>query len=81
MYGCPIQRSKKIKLNFDGNGILPAKEVTRALLSLSGVNHVHLHFFSREVDIDFNPSVTPIADIVSVLSARGGYSKLTITLV
>lgn len=79
--GGPNQGIKRIKLYFDGTVILPAKDVTKTLSSLSGVQHVKLHFFTRKVDIEFNPSITPLSDIISVLSAKKFYSRLTIMLV
>ena len=69
--GCSSGRNAQIQLYVKGYDKNDAKDVERSLLGLSGVYHVHIHAHDGQTTIDYNPSLTSLNDITSLMFESG----------
>jgi hypothetical protein len=69
--GCSAGKNSQVKLCVQGYDNSDVKDIERSLLGLPGVYHVHIHAHDGQTTIDYNPVVTPLAEITAVLSGHG----------
>lgn len=69
--GCFTERNSQVKLYVQGYDNNNVKAIERSLLGLPGVYHVHIHAHDGQTSIDYNPMLTPLAEITAVLTHQG----------
>ena len=69
--GCSAERNSQVRLYVQGYDDSNVEAIEKSLLGLPGVYHVHIHVHDGQTTIDYNPVVTPLAEITAVLTNQG----------